>query len=291
MRTAKLMLLAALAMGAPVAMADAPPTTVPSVVASAQVAPAAPSVLVLPFQQTGDTSSFGWIAPAVQEDLLGQIARLGALQPLSANQPVAGADTAAALQIARSNNANVVIFGGYQIVGDQLRIDGQALDVASGRIIGTLQANGAVTDLFKMEDALAAQVSQLLPAPPSQMPQVTYGTPDNSSMAPSVAAVPDNNYYAPPSGYNPYDYGYNYYPTYTYGYGYPYYYARPSSSIPAAFTAEDSTITTSTRDSSTPAPCTSAAPRRFKAVSVQVIHRSAPPPRSAVAASACPSVF
>jgi TolB-like protein len=223
-------LLATLIVGiSPIAFADNPPAAPYVAPPSAAVAPppvaqAAPTVLVLPFQQTGDTNSFSWIAPAIQEDLLAQIAHNGVFQALSATQPVAGADSASAIQIARNSNANVVVFGGYQVVSDQVRIDAQAVDVASGRTIGSLQATGQVSDLFKMEDALAAQLGQLLPSPPgSNMPTVTYGTPN----APMYDQVDNglSNYYATPdnsSGYAgsypyPYYYGYPYYPVIIYG--------------------------------------------------------------------------
>jgi TolB-like protein len=227
MRIVKTMLLAAMTMGAPIAMADVPPATAPapSAAASVQSYPAAPTVLVLPFQQTGDTSSFGWVSPAIQENLLGQVAHGGVFQALSSNQPVAGADSASAVQIARTSNANVVVFGGYQVVSDQIRVDGMVLDVASGRVVGTLQATGQVQDLFKMEDSLAAQLSQILPAPPqSQMPEVTYGTP-NEPMTASTQSPDTSNYSAAPYVYNPSpDYTPTYYyPAYGYG-GYPYYY-------------------------------------------------------------------
>jgi TolB-like protein len=228
MRIIKTMLLAALALGAPAVMADVPPATAPSPTAYAPVqnAPAAPTVLVLPFQQTGDTTSFGWIAPAIQENLLGQVSHSGYFQGLSSNQTVSGADTNAAIQIARSANANVVIFGGYQVVSDQIRIDGFALDVATGRTIGTLEATGQIQDLFKLEDALAAQVGQMLPGPEgSQMPEVTYGAPN----APPAAATqtPDTNAYAAAPYVDNSQAGYGYSPTYyypAYGYGYPGFY-------------------------------------------------------------------
>lgn len=226
-------LLAALALGVPSAMADVPPASAPATVAPGQAAPAAPTVLVLPFQQTGDATTYSWIAPAIQEDLLGQVARTGVFQPVSVNQPVAGADSATALQIARANNANVVIFGGYQVVADQLRIDGQAVDVATGRVIGALQATGAMADLFKIEDALGLQFHQLFPPPASSdMPAISYGYPNEpvttAAVPDTTATPPDQSNYSSPDNYGyqaPY-YGQTYwYPGYGYGYGF--YYGPP----------------------------------------------------------------
>ncbi|MGA3066886.1 MAG: hypothetical protein ABSF29_08580 [Tepidisphaeraceae bacterium] len=238
MRSA-LLLSAVLALGVSSAMADVPAATAPDTAAASANAPAAPTVLVLPFQQTGDTSNFGWIAPAIQENLLGQVAQTGFFQAVSSNRVVGGGDNATALQAAHEGGANIVIFGAYQVVAGQIRIDAQIVDVASAHTIGTLQATGAVPDLFKMEDSLSAQLHQLLPTPPpsADLPTITYGTPNSppaqvaDATAPApVAASPytDNSYYSAP-------YAYTYAPPayYTPVYVYPYYaygnYCGPST--------------------------------------------------------------
>jgi TolB-like protein len=236
----KILLSTILALGATTALADTPATSPSAPYAAAPsgaVAQAEPGVLVLPFQQTGDTSNYGWIAPALQEDLLGQVAQTGAFETISATQGVAGSDTNGALQAARNSGAAIVVFGGYQVVADQVRINAQVVDVASGRAVGALRATGAVTDLFKMEDSLSAQLHQILPTPPpsADLPTVTYGTPnaplaDASAAAPQAAAPApyadnsygDSSYYGAPYGYVPQTYYYP--PVYVYpAYGYGYY--------------------------------------------------------------------
>jgi TolB-like protein len=197
--------------------ADPPPPT-------SQAAPL--TVMVLPFQQLGDTSTYGWVAQALQEDLLGQVARTGLLQPKAFEKPVIGSDAATALQVGRDNGATLVIFGSYQVISDQLRVTAQAADVPSGKIVGGLQVTGDVHDLFKLEDSLGAQLAQVLPQtqqPGGPMPTVTYGTPDQSGNYNTAVAYPDGSspyvYIAP-------QYAPAYaYPDYAYpDYGYPYYY-------------------------------------------------------------------
>jgi TolB-like protein len=185
---------------------------------------AAPTVLVIPFQQLGDTAAYGWVGQAVQEDLLGQVARTGALQPMAFTKPIAGSDTASALQAGHNAGATTVVFGSYQVVSDQLRVNAQVADVASGRVVGGLQATGDIHDLFKLEDSLSAQLAQELPQPANNnMPTVTYGTPDQG-VTPSAPApvAPDTS--TPYADSTPY-YVPSYAPAYSYpDYAYPYYY-------------------------------------------------------------------
>jgi TolB-like protein len=193
---------------------------------------ALPVVLVIPFQQVGDTSRYQWVAQALQEDLAGQVAQGAMFVPRVSDKPLLGSDSSSALQAAHDAGAAIVIFGSYQSMNDQIRVTAQVADVASGRIVGTLQATGGVTDLFKMEDSLAQQLHQILPQPASEMPQISYGTangpitsaplPDNyAAPAPDAYASPDyssdNSSYGSPysGGYYPPSYGY--YPPYFYG--------------------------------------------------------------------------
>jgi TolB-like protein len=207
-----------------------PPAPDPSAVAPANSAP--PVVLVIPFQQVGDTSHNGWVAQAIQEDLAGQVAQSGMFQPKVSDKPILGSDASSALDAAHNSGAAIVIFGSYQSMDDQLRINAQVADVASGRILGALQATGGVTDLFKMEDTLAQQLRQILPQPASDMPTISYGTANGPvTTAPPVyySAPPPDAYSSPDYSTPDYSAGYSYNPNYGYyppyyGYYSPYFY-------------------------------------------------------------------
>jgi TolB-like protein len=201
----------------------------------------APVVLVAPFAQVGNTGGYAWVGQALQEDLLASIARDG-LQAKSTDKAIGGSDTQGALQAGRDVDAAFVVSGSYQVVGDQLRINGQTSDVSAGRAVGEIQATGEVRGLFAIEDSLGSQLRATLPQmPASQLPTVTAGaqgtpyaymnmTPSSgssgsglySNYGPATQPVPNYVYdedenpsysYYPPVGYAPY---------YDYGYGYPY---------------------------------------------------------------------
>jgi TolB-like protein len=207
-------------------LAVAQPTTAPS----AQIT----KVLIVPFKQLGDTSSRGWIGSAIQENLMSNVAASSVTEAVALNHPLAGADKSEVIHAANGVGASIAVFGSYQLSSDQLRVTGQAVDVASGKVLATLRATGPVTDLFKMEDTLGTELTSALPQPPDNLPQVTYGQAESAAPYNNGATAPDATAVAPPQAtyaysaptyvYPPTTYVY---PSYGYSYSYPYYYNYP----------------------------------------------------------------
>lgn len=201
--------------------------------AYADVAPATqpmqPGVMIVPFQPTGDPGKYGWISQAIHDDLVADLSRNRDVRVLTApaTQP---ADVNAAVAMGRDNGAAVVVFGSYQIMDTQIRDTGQVVSVAEGRAIGGLNATGAISDLFHLEDALSSQLqralngggqlsmdqynetpttAQLPSADISQLPSTYYVEPGETSIG---YAAPSGSYSSAPYYYPP-DY---YYPPYYY---------------------------------------------------------------------------
>ena len=84
--------------------------------------------------------------------------------------PVAGSDSADALAAGKNAGAEMVVFGSYQIVGDQIRVTGQMTDVSTGSVVSSLQTTGTVTGIFRVEDKLALQMN-----PAMARERVRYG--------------------------------------------------------------------------------------------------------------------
>jgi TolB-like protein len=191
--------------------------------------PAVARVLVVPFKLVGDTDSHTWISGALQESLLDTVSGDTAVQALGLTQPMSNSESAGALSAAKDAGASLVIFGSYQFSDNQMRVTGQAVNVADGRTLTTLTATGPVLDLFKIEDSLTSQLRTVLPQAPSNMPIVTYG-PDQSTTPPADVTVaqpqpqPADVYAAAPAPAVPY-YASDPYATYApdYAYGYPTY--------------------------------------------------------------------
>jgi len=205
------------------AFAD-PLATQPAVAVPAPaVRQAAPRVEIFAFSavspQPGQTD---WIGRGIQESLQSEVAHTGATLMIPVHAPAAADD---AITVARQNKADLAVIGTYQVVGDDVRVNGHLLDVASNNTVGSFSATGPQKSLFNIEDALGEQLRRLLPASPmpqqaaaaqpqAPQPTVTYQQDPAEAYAPPAPTV--NNYYdATP------DYG-AYYPDTYYGYGYGY---------------------------------------------------------------------
>jgi TolB-like protein len=74
--------------------------------------------------------------------------------------PLTPSDSSTALEDATSRNARLLVGGGYQRMGDQLRITTRVLDVPGGDVIASLKEDGNLADLEmltgKMIDAVRA---------------------------------------------------------------------------------------------------------------------------------------
>ncbi len=73
---------------------------------------------------------------------------------VSPNVPAGALDAEAALKAAHEADATIVIFGHSQTNGNQIRLTGEVLDVASGKPLGGLRATGTSEELFHMQDIL-----------------------------------------------------------------------------------------------------------------------------------------
>jgi TolB-like protein len=215
------------------AFADGPPVPAP-VTPPAAVARVAPRVEIFAFSsvasQPGQTD---WIGRGLQESLQSEVAHTGATLMIPVHAPAATDD---AITVARQNKADLAVIGTYQVVGDDVRVNGHLVDVASNNTVGSFAATGPQKSLFAIEDAVGEQLRRSLPAAPmaqqaaaaqqqaaqqqvaqqqaAQQPTVIYQQDPSQAYAPPPAV---NNYYdATP------DYGYYYPDTYYDGYGYPF---------------------------------------------------------------------
>jgi TolB-like protein len=193
---------------------------------TAKVLEAPPRVIIYPLVPVGDPGSYAWIGTGIQQVLLAELGQPGVVAfSIPATQPVqADVDPIAT---AAKAGANIVVFGSYQILNDQVRCTGQVVDTASNRPIASLSATGPVRDLFKLEDELAQQLHRALPQ--ESPPSVAQQTPE-----PATAST-SGYYYSSPTtdtaAYSVPDYTYSsYYPYYPYyygGYAYSPYYWYP----------------------------------------------------------------
>jgi TolB-like protein len=206
-------------MGISPALADAPPAPAP-VAQAANVAPnASLSVMILPFREIGNNAADAWISEAVDWDLKSELLKnyQVTFTPAPAKLPDSQAE---AIQDGLAAGAQFVVYGTYHVVNGQVRVNGSIVSVADGRATGSVIATGDLKDLFKVEDALSAQLQLRLPLTRNKVEEAPAARPPVQVF---VSPAPQTGYY--PEDESPaITYAYPDSSAYAYPYGDPYYF-------------------------------------------------------------------
>jgi hypothetical protein len=72
------------------------------------------------------------------------------------------ADESARLKLGRFVGANLMIFGGYQVVMDQMRIDLRMIEVETGRLVKAAQQTVSATDMAGWLEAAKLAAGELV---------------------------------------------------------------------------------------------------------------------------------
>ena len=117
-------------------------------------ADAAPSVAVLPFVNVSRNPADDWISTDMTVAVQAAIEQTGATGVVT----FAASDESTALETAGARGARWLVGGGYQRVGDRLRITARVLDVAGGDLIRVVKVDGAVDALDTLTTEMVATV-------------------------------------------------------------------------------------------------------------------------------------
>ena len=139
--------------------------------AQSVVAPhAADRVAIAVFSNISATAADDWIGVGIAETLaaaldgaggvsvVGRQAVTGALASLRTDGGNVGATAEQEVIAGRLLGARWVIDGGYQRLRERIRITARVVEVATGRVVHTAIVDGAVAELFVLQDRLAAEL-------------------------------------------------------------------------------------------------------------------------------------
>ena len=173
-----------------------------------EAAPAVPddSVAVIPFSNITRAPGDDWIGSGIAEtvtadlehvrglSVIGRQAVSEALESLNEGQ---GSDPHArgTIDAGRRLGARWLVDGGYQRMSDRIRITARVVDVETGTVVETVKVDGAVSELFALQDRIVAELRRGLAvwgdavATPSVTSDAGVGFPRGStSRAPGPAA-------------------------------------------------------------------------------------------------------
>ena len=151
-----------------------PPVCIPSVVAvlvvagaaaAAAQAPAAPGrglpqagerVAVVPFVNITGAPRDDWIGAGVAATVAVDLERAASLATIDAGDT----DGEPAVEVGRRLGTPWVVAGGYQRIGDRIRITARLVHVASGTVTRAANVAGPLGELFTLQDRVAAALMQ-----------------------------------------------------------------------------------------------------------------------------------
>jgi len=134
---------------------DAPPPPPPS---------NRPSVVVLPFDNLSGEADQSYFADAVVEEITATLSRVKDFFVIARNSAFtykgrAGIDIR---QIGRDLGVRYVVEGSVRRVGERVRITAQLVETETGSHIWSNKIDGAVADLFDLQDRMAAEVASAI---------------------------------------------------------------------------------------------------------------------------------
>ncbi|MGC4120188.1 MAG: hypothetical protein QM765_37525 [Myxococcales bacterium] len=113
----------------------------------------------------GDQAS-DWLRTALSETLsakLGQLSKIVLVDRAQLERELAKPGPGdRRMDAARAARARVVVLGGFQCQGEQLRLTAQLVSTSDGRSRATVEVTGATKDLFALEDELAQKLVDAL---------------------------------------------------------------------------------------------------------------------------------
>jgi TolB-like protein/class 3 adenylate cyclase/Tfp pilus assembly protein PilF len=139
-----------------------PGTAVPSKPASAPTAlplPDKPSIAVLPFQNMSGDPEQEYFADGMVEEIIAALSRVHWLFVIARNSTFTYKGRAVDIkQVGRDLGVRYVLEGSVRKAGERIRINGQLIDAANGTHLWADRFDGALEDVFDLQDRVTASV-------------------------------------------------------------------------------------------------------------------------------------
>ncbi|MBR0834969.1 winged helix-turn-helix domain-containing protein [Bradyrhizobium manausense] len=125
--------------------------------------PVQPAVAVLPFQNMSDDPSQEYFADGVVEEIITTLSRFRSLFVIARNSSFTYKGRAVDIkQIGRELGVSFVLEGSVRRSADRVRITAQLIDASTGAHLWADRFDGALADIFDLQDQIARQVVGLL---------------------------------------------------------------------------------------------------------------------------------
>jgi len=140
------------------------PTIEPaSVERTAFAPPDQPSIAVLPFANMSDDPEQEYFADGMTDDLITDLSKISGLFVISRNSSFAYKGKAPDVrEVGQELGVHYVLEGSVRRAGDQVRINTQLIDVATGGHLWAERYDGVITDVFALQDEVTTKIISAL---------------------------------------------------------------------------------------------------------------------------------
>ena len=122
-----------------------------------------PSVVVLPFDNLSGEADQAYFADAVVEEITATLSRIRDFFVIARNSAFSFKGRSLDVrQVGRELGVRYAVEGSVRRVGERVRITAQLVEADSGNHIWSTRIDGAVSDLFDLQDRIAAEVASAL---------------------------------------------------------------------------------------------------------------------------------
>jgi len=122
-----------------------------------------PSIVVLPFDNMSDDPNQEYFVDGITEDLTTDLSKLPGLFVIARNSAFTYKGKAVShKQVAEDLGVQYIVEGSVRRVGDQIRINAQFIDALSGHHVWAERYDGALADVFALQDRVVGQIVSAL---------------------------------------------------------------------------------------------------------------------------------
>jgi len=123
-----------------------------------------PAIAVLPFKNLSDDPGQEFFADGITEDLITGLSKLSGLLVINSNSSFFYKEKPADLdRIGRDLGVDFILQGSVRKAGDRVRITAQLTDLRSGHLVWAEHHDGAMDDIFALQDEITGRILAALP--------------------------------------------------------------------------------------------------------------------------------
>src|SRR5438552_4859919 len=146
-------------------------------------APQRPSIAVLPFANLSGDPGQDYFADGITEDLITDLAKVSGLDVVGRNSVFAYKGKPLVLaDVGRDLRVRFVIEGSVRRTGDQIRLNAQLIDIATGNNLWTNRFDRGIAGVFAIQDEMNREIAKALGAQPSEAESERMARPPTANL-------------------------------------------------------------------------------------------------------------